>query len=1087
MKIGAIKFLSFELFMLVGMVYMLVGMVQTATAGTTNVFPFSDNFEGYANLTPLINGTNGWYASSNAAVVQTNVVYTNEGGIKAAMVPPGCDLSNRFVQVNSSNVWATMRARPNLGLFDVLPTNTTAAFGIGTNGLCYVYDGPSGWTDITNAIDGLPVATVASNSWSRFDVYINHSRKTWSLFVNYQLLSTNITFLDTNGSSFSGFDVQGSTFTTNYPTPTNYCDNVEVAYTSSPSLLARTNTWLPIMAALDVTNITRTIWEGQANSSNAFHVQKSAGFLKMLFTNSVTYTNCGVWTNWLAISPPNDESSGEIKTAWLVFSTTNLPATNQPYQATVQVTGSDAFFGINASNSPQYITISLNVQGAPKLYVTPLYLTNSVTVGYRAPGQTFYVANTSTPPRASLAYAVSPVDTNWIAASPSSGSVVDDTNSIALTYSTEALTAGLHTGTVTVTAAAIATQTVAVIMRVNQVPVLSWSAGQYSWTNIITEGETLASFNFDVWNSSAWPTGTMNFAVSDDSDWISLSPPTGTSSGDRQSVAVTYAVTNLSPGVYTSTVTLVGSDDFNGNTASNSPLTIVGHLIVRGKATLVVDTVALSNSILENCNSTSAPAFHVWNGTEMPRGGLYYSVTPQDSWLSVSPSSGIITNGTNAITVIWTTGNRAVGTYKGSIIIDGTDELTGSRANGAPKTINVTMTVLSRTPVNLEKPSIYGVRFIGQTLHSRPGVWQNMDRLTYAFQWQRADNLAGSGMANLSGETASNHVIVVADQGKYMRIAVTATDNLPTPRSTTAYSDLLASDKIVATPDDFNGDGISDLWFFDPSTGMWRASFNANTFVEGQFGSAGMTAVPGDYDGNGMLDLGLYESANGMWHILYLPSGPTINGSLFGGIAEETQATPVPADYDGDGQTDITLYWRGYWAILYSSLNRIVVVAPIGSATATPVPADYDGDGIADLAVYDSGLWTIHNALGQQWSVSFGSSAWLAAPADYDGDNIADLGIFNQASNTWSMLYSSSGTTTNAIFQDALRTFGSSMGDNIPNQGYFDRDQYCDPATIHYSTNGDFTIWCITRTTDTNFIYRGQTYQKSINDWRVSW
>ena len=174
---------------------------------------------------------------------------------------------------------------------------------------------------------------------------------------------------------------------------------------------------------------------------------------------------------------------------------------------------------------------------------------------------------------------------------------------------------------------------------------------------------------------------------------------------------------------------------------------------------------------------------------------------------------------------------------------------------------------------------------------------------------------------------------------------------------------------------------------------------------------------------------------------------------------------------------------------MYSTLNQIVVIPPIAGAGATPAPADYDGDGIADLGVYDSGLWTICNVLGQQWAVQFGSSAWIPAPGDYDGDNIADLCIFNQTSNVWSMLYSTSGTTTNAMFPNTFRSFGSSLGVNLPRPGYYDRrpDPYCDPATIHYSADGDFIIWCVTRTTETTFTYRGQTYQKSINNWRVSW
>ncbi|MDO9541517.1 MAG: VCBS repeat-containing protein [Kiritimatiellia bacterium] len=836
--------------------------------------------------------------------------------------------------------------------------------------------------------------------------------------------------------------------------------------------------------SVDVTNVSRTVWEGQNAASNSFQVWESSGTnLALYFTNTVIYTS---GTNWLSVTPTNDTSHGEHKTVWLIFNTTNLSISNQPYQATVQIAGTDDG-GTKAVNSPQSILVSVLVQGfQPRLGVSPLSLTNSVTVGYRAPVQQIYVANTSVPPQVSMAYSVVS-QTNWITVSPSSGAVVDETNAVAFTYLTENLSLpNVYTSVVTVTALGIATQNVEVVMRVNSAPVLSWNAGQKTWTNSIIEGETLSGTNFDVWNGSAAPTGTLRFTLSDDASWLSLSPVSGTSSGDRQAIAVTYSVTNLSPGVYTGVVTFAGVDDSTGVSASNSPLTIVANLTVRGRATLATDTDSLTNSILENYGATNATAFNIWNEAGMP-GGLNYTVTSLADWLNVSPSSGIITNETNAITVVWMTGSRAPGTYSGTIIVDGTDELTGSRARNAPKTINVQMMVLSRTPVNYEKPTIYGTPYIGQTLTVRDGLWQNMDRLTFTYQWQRVNNAAGAGVTSLSGETTSNHVVVVADRGKYMRIAVTATDANPTPLSTIVYSELVSAAKIKAAPGDFNGDGITDLWFFDPVTGMWRASFAANSFAEGQFGSAGMTEVPGDYNGDGILDLGLYDSAHGMWYILYLPSGPSLSGSMFGGLTEETQATPVPDDYDGDGQTDIALYWRGYWAILYSTLNRIVVVSPIAGAAAVPVPADYDGDGVTDLGVYNSGLWTIRNVLGQQWSVSFGSSAWMPAPGDYDGDHISDLGIFSQASNVWSMLYSTSGATTNAMFTNTFRSFGSSIRDNLPRQGYYDHDRYCDPATLHYSSSGDFVIWCVTRTANTNFIYRGQTYQKSINDWRVSW
>lgn len=1053
----------------------LAGLATSAALAVTNTVPFSDDFESYSNNTPLIDGTNGWYASSSAVIVQNNTVYS---GTKAARIPPANSLSNLFTQVFDSNIWVSMRARPSLddisGMADdQIASNDTAIFYVSTSGYCVVYNGANGWTELATKLGGAAAPQITNNAWARLDLRLDHSNRCWALFANYQLLSTNIAFANTNWNSFSSFNVQGADREL-----TNYLDVFSVSYATPSNLMAQTNNWVPVLAT-DVTNINRAIWEGQNAASNVFHVWKDSGYLPLLFTNTITYTNCGVWTNWLSVIPVNSTSYGELKTVWLAFNTTNLPASNQAYQATVRIDGTDGYFGLPASNSPYAISVALLVQGAPRLWVAPLYLTNAVTVSHRPLDQTIAIANTSVPPRPAMAYSVV-AQTNWISIAAGSGSVVDETNAVALAYPTENLAPGWHTGLVAVTASGIATQNVQVLMRVNQLPVLAWNAGQRTWTNIITEGENISSFTFDVWNGSAAPTGTLQFTLADDVNWLSLSPVSGTSSGARQTITVAFDVASLPPGGYTGAVTYAGVDQSTATPASNSPLTIVAEVSIRGRATLFTDLASVTNSVLENMGATNAASFKIWNGATPPRGGLNYSITSYADWLSVSPASGIITNQTNTIATIWLSGDRAPGTYSGYVIVDAIDQLTGNPANGAPQTINMQMTVLSRTPVNYEKPTISGVPFIGQTLDANNGLWQNVSRLTFAYQWQHANNTAGGGLANVAGATASNHVVTADEKGKYMRIAVTATDNYPAPRSATAYSDLLSSDKIKAAPGDFNSDGIADLWFFDPLTGMWRAAFAANSFGQGQFGSAGMLDVPGDYNGDGILDLGLYDPAQAMWHILFLPAGPGLSGSLFGGLAEETQATPVPQDYDGDGQTDIALYWRGYWAILYSSLNRIGITPPIADSAATPAPGDYDGDGAVDLGAYHAGLWTIRNGQGQQWSTSFGSAAWLPAVGDYDGDAVADLGIFNQTSNVWALLYSSTGLTN-------ARSFGASSGANRPRQGYYDHDRYCDPATLQYSADGDFVIWNVTRTADTNFSFRGQSYQKSIDAWRVSW
>jgi hypothetical protein len=331
------------------------------------------------------------------------------------------------------------------------------------------------------------------------------------------------------------------------------------------------------------------------------------------------------------------------------------------------------------------------------------------------------------------------------------------------------------------------------------------------------------------------------------------------------------------------------------------------------------------------------------------------------------------------------------------------------------------------------------------------------------------------------GTTYTN---TAADRGKYLRVAVTATDPEPFPKSSTAYSAWVDRAKVKALRADFNGDGITDLWFYDAASGTWHGSFGTASSAEGIFpGGPGMVAVPGDYDGDGYEDLGVYDPAHGMWHICYLPRGEYVYGSLFGGTAEEAAATPVAADFDGDGATDVGLYYMGYWAILYSSLGAVGVVEPFANAWGMPVTGYWEGDGIEEMGVYEDGVWTLRMGNGSIVVQEFGGggSGVLPAPADYDGDGVTDLGVYDVGANQWRWRESRSG------FEQSV-SFG--MGGTVAMPGYYDHDRSNDWAQVRLSADNDFIIWEVKRTAEPTsfpYLYHAQTFQQSTDRWRVSW
>lgn len=84
------------------------------------------------------------------------------------------------------------------------------------------------------------------------------------------------------------------------------------------------------------------------------------------------------------------------------------------------------------------------------------------------------------------------------------------------------------------------------------------------------EGEAEpASQTLIIWNSGK---GTLNWVISDDAEWLTLSPRSGASTGESDSVTVSADIYGMDTGNYATTITVSASG------ASSSPLTIPAEL-----------------------------------------------------------------------------------------------------------------------------------------------------------------------------------------------------------------------------------------------------------------------------------------------------------------------------------------------------------------------------------------------------------------------------------------------------------------------------------------------------------------------------
>jgi len=164
-------------------------------------------------------------------------------------------------------------------------------------------------------------------------------------------------------------------------------------------------------------------------------------------------------------------------------------------------------------------------------------------------------------------------------------------------------------------------------------PTISFSPSSFSF-NAILGGANPSDQTLRIWNSGG---GTLNWSVSDDAAWLSLSPTGGSSTGERDNVTVSVSISGMSTGSYNATITISAPG------ITNSPQTVPVRLVISAPDTTppVINNVAVSNISASSATIT-------WKTDEMSDSKVEYGKT--ESYGSSKSNTSLVTS--HSITLI---------------------------------------------------------------------------------------------------------------------------------------------------------------------------------------------------------------------------------------------------------------------------------------------------------------------------------------------------------------------------------------------------------------------------------------------------
>jgi len=239
------------------------------------------------------------------------------------------------------------------------------------------------------------------------------------------------------------------------------------------------------------------------------------------------------------------------------------------------------------------VTVFQLASSSSGLSVTPNSLTPSAVVGSSPANGSFSLSATS----GSIAYTITD-NVDWLSCSPSSGTATTTAQTITVAYSASTLAVGIHTAVITVSGGG-ENREVTVALTITSGGGGTFSVSPSTLEPTSTVGSSPANDSFSLSATS----GSIAYTITDNVDWLSCSPSSGTTT-TVQTITVAYSASTLAVGIHTAVITVSGGGQTQEVTVT---LTISG-------ATDFTVTIGTPFEFTSPVDSAKKPTVYVVNG-----------------------------------------------------------------------------------------------------------------------------------------------------------------------------------------------------------------------------------------------------------------------------------------------------------------------------------------------------------------------------------------------------------------------------------------------------------------------------------------